>query len=484
MPLSRKLIGFAAVIALGGLVWVLLPPRSASDCAPADRACLRRVAEHLISESLQTGSNPFITDQIQAAARLLATEGAIDLATQHDRLAGIGFAPRNIRAVFDAYFYALTDPSYPFDIPDAVAAAAGPEGSDLEDYLTAAFRLALRDPDGRAEALALWDQHFDELADIGDASGHTSFFVLSWLARHDPALAAQYFRRSAAARAYISGPGGWRAFFRIAAWQCREGRINEGRLLLDGLRTYFPPQSHIELHLPALLDCEGEDAAVAAIEASFSQWADWAEKTLKDRPESVAFVASSLDDLSTDLRRSFAAWLYLQDRAGDVRAFWSRYGAAEIARRHLTRLDLPIEQLAENQSTPAPDAAQFDYTSETVEGLLTKAASKGELTLTLAYDERSVERTIELEWPSPQSRAAVRGLAQHSKGSPLLTAFVVGLERQLGCAPSDATMQALLGKIAEVRAPLDQARAIIELLRFTPSDTATQPPEGYDCNVH
>jgi hypothetical protein len=75
-----KRLAPAAVIALGALAWLWLQPRTASDCAPADSACLRKVAGHLLSQSLKTTTNPFITEEIQAAGRLLATEGTIDLA--------------------------------------------------------------------------------------------------------------------------------------------------------------------------------------------------------------------------------------------------------------------------------------------------------------------------------------------------------------------------------------------------------------------
>lgn len=156
MPPIAKLIGLAAALALGILTWFWLHPRTASDCAPSDNACLRKDAEHLYSESLETTSNPFISDAIQAAGRLLATEGAIDLSAQRDRLTTIGFGPRNIQGVFDASFRALLDPAYPFDIP-------------------AAIRLTLADPANGAKTLALWDQ----LADVGNPSGFASFFILS-----------------------------------------------------------------------------------------------------------------------------------------------------------------------------------------------------------------------------------------------------------------------------------------------------------------
>ncbi len=483
MTPASKLFTLTAALALGALTWVWLQPRTARDCAPSDSACLRKVAEHLLTESLETTSNPFISDEIQSAGRLLATDGAIDLAAQRDRLTAIGFGPRNIQAVFAAYFHALSDPAYPFDIPAAIAAETGPEDSDLEDYLTTAFRFALADPARRAEALALWDQNFDALADIDNPSGSTGFFILSWLSRHDPALAAEYFQRAAELRAYLQGPGGWISFFRTAALHCREGRLDEGRHLLKGLRAYFLPQHNIERYLPALLDCQGEAAAIAAVEAALVEKADWAEKVLRDDPEKQDFVASKLEDLSRDLRLRFADWLYHQNRSAEVAPLWSRYGAAQIARRHLPQLDWLPARLAESQSAPVPDASHFDAYGETVEGRLDKLAAEGARDFSLDFDDFTSARTIELDWPSPKSIAAARGLVQHSNRSPLVRAFVVGLERQLGCSPSDATMQTLLDDISALKAPLDEARAIIELLRFTPPPVTDTAPAAHDCIV-
>ncbi len=483
MTSSRTPLGVAAALALGALTWLWLQPRAARDCAPTDSACLRKVAERLITESLETTSNPFISDEIKATGRLLATEGTIDLAAQRNRLTTIGFGPRNIEAVYQGYFDNLFDPTYPFDIPAAIAAETGPEGSNLQDYLTAAFRLALADPARRAQALALWDQHFDALADVNNPSGFTSHFILSWLSRHDTAIAATYFRRAADPYAYLDGPGGWIAFFHTAAWHCREGRLNEGRLLLDGLGAKYPPQHHIELHLPALLDCHGESNAVSAVDLALSQRALWVEKVLRDHTDAQDFIVSQLQDLSRDLRYWYAAWLYQQKRGAEVPAVWSRYGAAEIARRYLPGLDWLPARLEESQSLPVPDASRFDVRGLTVDGRLDRVAAEGAHDFALDYDDGSITRIIELDWPSPMSIAAVRGLFQHSDRSPHLTAFVVGLERQLGCAPSDATMVALLEDISALKDPLDEARAIIELLRFTPALLAETPPANYDCLV-
>ncbi|NJS39144.1 MAG: hypothetical protein HC783_09105, partial [Rhodobacteraceae bacterium] len=470
-------------LALGALTWVWLQPRTARDCAPSDSACLRKVAEQLIAESLEVTTNPFISNEIQSAGRLLATEGAIDLAAQHDRLTAIGFGPHNIRSVFDTYFHGLFDPTYPFDIPAAIAAETGPEGSNLQDYLTAAFRLALADPDRRTRALTLWDQHFDAVADFGNPSGSTSHFVLSWLARHDPTLGAKYFRRATDAGAYVAGPGGWQVFFETAAWHCREGRLDQGRILLAGLGAKFPPQDYIDLHLPALLDCQGETDAVSAVDLALDQRALRVETVLRDHTDAQDFVVSQLQDLSKDLRNAFAAWLYQQDRGAEVPAIWSRYGAAEIARRYLPQQDWLPARLAESQSAPVPNASRFDVWGLTVEGRLHRVAAEGALGFALEYDDATTARIIEMEWPSPQAIEAARGLVQHSKGSPLVTAFVVGLERQLGCAPSDATLQTLLDDISTLKDPLDEARAIIELLRFTPPPATDTAAAAHGCIV-
>jgi hypothetical protein len=485
-PMTRtsQLLTLTAALALGALTWVWLQPRTARDCAPSDGACLRKVAEQLITESLETGQEVrFISDEIQAAGRLLATEGAIDLAAQHDRLTEIGFGPRNIQAIFAAYFHALSDPTYPFDIPAAIAAETGPEGSNLQDYLTAAFRLALADPARRAQALALWDQHFDAVADVNNPSGFTSNFVLSWMARHDPVLAATYFRRAADPYAYLDGPGGWIAFFHTAAWHCREGRLDEGRSLLDGLQAKFPAQQHIEMHLPALLDCHGESDAVAAVDLALGQRALWVEKVLRDHTDMQDFIVGQLKDLSRDLRYWYAAWLYQQNRGAEVPAVWSRYGAAEIARRYLPGLDWLPGRLEESQSTPVPDAARFDVWGPTVDGRLDGVAAEGAFSFSLFYEDGTIARIIELDWPSPKAIAAVRGLVQHSDRSARLTAFVVGLERQLGCAPSEATMQTLLDDISALKDPLDEARAIIELLRFAPPPLTDTAAAAHDCIV-
>jgi hypothetical protein len=481
MTTFRTLFALAAAIALGVLAWVWLQPRTASDCTPSDSACLRTVAEHLISESLQTGSNPFISDEIEVAGRLLATEGAIDLAAQRDRLAAIGFRPHNTPAVYDGYFDALFDPTYSFDIPAAIAAEASPDGSNLESYLVAAFRLALPDPTRRDKALALWDKHFDQLADSIRA-GSTGHFVLSWLARHDPTLGGGYFRRAEAASVYVAGPGGWQVFFRTAAFHCRAGRLDEGRLFLDELTAYLSPPP-IGMHLPALLDCHGEDTAVAAVDADLVENADWAAKVLHDDPEKDDFIVSTLDDLSDELRHGFADWLYHHSRGAEVAAFWTRYGAAEIARRHLPDIDWLPARLEESQSAPVPARPRFAPGEDTVEGRLVKLAARGTGDLSLTYEHDSDERIIELEWPAPEAIAAARGLIQHGDGPTRVVAFVVGLERQLGCTPSDATMQALLNDISALKNPLDEARAIIELLRFIPVPAALTPPADYDCIV-
>jgi hypothetical protein len=479
-----KLLGLSTALALGALTWIWLQPRTASDCSPSDSTCLRKVAEQLITESLETGQEVrFISDEIQAAGRLLTTEGTIDLAAQHDRFTAIGFGPRNIQAIFAAYFHALTDPTYPFDIPAAIAAETGPEGSILQDYLIAAFRLALADPARRAQALALWDQHFDALADVNNPSGFTSHFILSWLSRHDPVLAAAYFRRAADPYAYLDGPGGWIAFFHTAAWHCREGRLKEGRLLLDGLGAKYPPQHHIELHLPALLDCHGDTTAVAAVDLALGQRALWVEKVLRDDPTMQDFIVRQLQDLSRDLRYWYAAWLYQQNRGAEVPTVWSRYGAAEIARRYLPSLDWLPARLEESQSLPVPDASRFDVRGLSVDGRLDRVAAEGARDFALDYDDGSIARIIELDWPSPKAIAAVRGLVRHSARSARLTAFVVGLERQLGCAPSNATMQTLLEDISALKDPLDEARAIIELLRFVPPPVDDTAPAAHDCIV-
>jgi hypothetical protein len=477
MTRRNILLGFAATLAVGGLMWLWLQPRTASDCAPSDSACLRRVAEHLISESLKTGSSPSISDEIDAAGRLLATEGTIDLSTQQDRLARIGFAPHGVH---DRYFNALLDPAYPFDIPAALDSGTGPAGSDLEDYLIAFFRLSLRDPDRRADALALWDQHFDQLVDL---HGSTGFSVLAWLALNDPARAAKDFQRAATARAFIIGPGGWKVFFHTAASHCRKGRLSEGRLLLDGLRTYLPPPSHTDLYPRALLDCNGEEAAVAEIEDSLQLWAAQADKVVKPDPTKTDFVASQLADLSEELRSDFADWLYRQGRQADVAAYWSRYGGAEIARRHLPQLDWLPALLQENQSAPAKDDPWGDLDSEPVEVWPDHWIKAGPENWPFDYTRGTLWLEIEKEWPSPQAIEALRALAQNSKGSARLTAFVVGLERQLGCAPSEARMAALLDEVSSIDGPLDEAFAIIDLLRFNPAQPAPDTPTDYPCLV-
>ncbi|AZL57768.1 hypothetical protein EI545_02265 [Tabrizicola piscis] len=442
------------------------------------------MAEHLLSESLESGPDVrSISDEIDVAGRLLATEGAIDLAAQRDRLSEIGFESHNIDAVYESYFDALFDPSYPFDIPAALAAGTGPEDTDLENYLTAAFRLALREPARRAETLALWEENFDRMADSHTPSGSTSFFILEWLARNDPALAALYFQRAAEVQAYVSGPGGWMKFFRMAAFHCRDGRPDEGRRLLVGLQSYLPLQSMPHLYVPALLDCEGEEATFAAIEAVLAKRAIWADLILRDNPEVRGYIVTTLEELSRDLRRGFANWLYHQNRGAEVAAIWTRYGAAEIAKRHLANLDWLPARLEKNQSAPVQSGQQLDAETEAAEARLNMMATVRGRDLTLEYDGDSTERLIELEWPSPGSIAAVRKLLQSSNGTPLETAFVVGLERKLGCATSDITMFALLDDISALENRLDQARAIIELLRFAHAPLAETAPTDYDCLV-
>ncbi|MCU0828538.1 MAG: hypothetical protein MUE52_14305 [Tabrizicola sp.] len=482
MTTSAKHLLLATALALGGLVWAFWPPRSADDCAPSDHDCLRLVAEYLIAESLDENRTYSVAAQIRAAGRLLATEGTIDLATQHNRLTAMGFSYPP--AVLEAYFNALTDPSYPFDIPATIAAETGPEGTDLEAYLTAAFRLALRDPDQQAKALALWDEHFDALADDLNPSGSTSHFLLTWLSRHDPELASAYFQRAADARAFISGPGGWTVFFRTAAFHCREGRIAEGRRLLDGLQAYFPSSSHIALHVPALLDCTGEDATFAAIEAALGQKAIWAAKVLTDAPENADYIARTFDDLSDDLRRALADWYLARGRAVALPALWSRYGAVEIARRHLPQVDWLAARLKDNQATPVPEAVYPELGSEVVDVRLAFWATEaGWRILPDDDDYPSPYQDIAEDWPSPTAQAAAKGFLQHSQDAPRVVAFIVGLERGYGCALSEARLTALLEELSALQDPLDQARAIIDLIRFTPGTGQAAVPGTHDCLV-
>jgi hypothetical protein len=482
MTTPSKLLILAATLALAGLIWLWQPPRSASDCAPSDRDCLRKVAEHLIAESLELNQTASVVPQVEAMGRLLATEGTIDLATQHNRLTAIGF--HHPPAVFDSYFDALTDPSYPFDLVGAIAAKTGPEGTDLEDYLIAAFRLGLPDPDRRADVLAGWQQNYDTLSDPRVASGTANFFILAWLARNEPDLAAQYFQLGADSRSYMEGPGGWLAFFRIAAWHCREGRRDEGRRLLDGLATYFDPNWHIAVHVPALLDCAGERVAVAAVEDSLSSRAAWVAEVLARNPNDTGFVVSELDELSTDLRRHFADWFLGNGRGAEVAAYWSRYGAAEIARRHLPRFGWLPDRLAENQSAPPQDQFFPDLASEVLDRRLAFwVTDEAPFSRPPDYDHPSPYRDIAEEWPSPLAITAAKGLLQRSEGLPFVAAFIVGLERQLGCAPSEATLQRLLADISALKDPLDQASAIIELLRFTPTTPAPDAPTGHACLI-
>jgi hypothetical protein len=42
-------------------------------------------------------------------------------------------------------------------------------------------------------------------------------------------------------------------------------------------------------------------------------------------------------------------------------------------------------------------------------------------------------------------------------------------------------MQALLADISAIKDPLAEARAIIELLRFTPASSAGSPASNHDC---
>lgn len=160
---------------------------------------------------------------------------------------------------------------------------------------------------------------------------------------------------------------------------------------------------------------------------------------------------------------------------------WARYGATEIARRYLPQFDWLPARLEESQSAPVPGASLFEAYGETVQERSDKLAAKGARKVCLDHSEGSTARFIALDWPSPKAIAAARGLLRHAETSASVRAFVVGLERQLGCAPSDAMMVALLDDISALKDPLDEASAIIELLRFTPTPLAETPPTDYDC---
>ena len=487
MTRTSKLLTLTAALALGALTWVWLQPRTARDCVPQDHDCLRRVAERLIAESMALDRPGYGHGEIELAGRLLATEGTIDLATLRNRLPRMGLPSHIVPTVVAAYFNALTDPTFPFDIAKTIRSDRGPQDSDPATYLTAAFRITLADPARSTAALDLWRRNLEDFREFYDKTGSTSFHILSWLSLHDPAEAAAAFLsinesgRFKIDRA-IHGPGDWSVFFRLAAFHCSEGRVDDGRTLLRALKTNMGPR-YIAYVVPALLICEGEDATVADVEAALGLWVSNTRDVMQSDLKRTDGLIHALEFVSGELRHGFADWLLQDGRESEVAAYWSKYGAVQIATRHLPSLDWLPSRMEENQATSVPERPRLNLESETIANRLEYWATAESNELPLTYAHPSPLRDIASEWPSPKSIAAARGLVHHSNGSPLVTAFIVGLERQLGCAPSDATMQTLLDDISTLKAPLDEARAIIELLRFTPPPVTDTTTAAHDCIV-